>query len=541
MSQPFQFLQKNRIQSNSIISDTITYLVQTYKQSAKVFTYATGFGQLLLVMSNHTQLMLYYVSDAVNELNFATANRNYSIYGMARLQGHSAMRGTSARGEISLRLKPGTQSLIQGNYVYIPNYTELKCVTNGLDYIIDLSADDVAVDITNPSLTKMRIIEGKLEAEIRRGTGESTQTYEIPSLPGKYIEDNFIVVTLNGERVPVYDSLYDIPFKKLGCLIKTGMTSGIDLIFGNKETLRVPQLGEEIRIDFLYTNGSLGNLDEKLGALFQFKGPGFDASGEEVDLNSIFDIHIEMYPNFGADAEDPALTKILAPNISRNFVIHDDRSLKYFLGKMNFFSIIKVFREVDENMNTYNVLLVPNINFRLSKGEDYFSADIDKFFLTETEEDRLVNMIDESGRRSSSVIIKPIRPTIRKFAMHLIIEAFENYNGNTVNKASISKDIKDALGVYMTTNTRINKVPHSDIIRIIDELDYIDTVKVIFIPEFEEDIDTRGNMSVGDKDMLVLRGGFFDSASVEYIDDFDPEGEALGCVNLEITYVNQGL
>lgn len=533
----FQFLQANRVKANVLISDTINYLVDTYKQSLDVFSYSTSLGQLTLVVHNLFQMNLFYMQQAIAEQNFATANIQANVFGKSRLQGHNPQRGTSARGEITLRIKPGLEQTINGNFIFIPNYTKLKCLTNGLKYILDIGADDITFDVTNPEAAKVRIVEGALDAQIFQGLGSDLQSFEASVLPGKLIEDQFTIVSVNGEQIEQYDSMFDIPFGHKGCLVKTGMSSGIDIFFGNSINTFVPPLGSEVRVDYLLTNGTRGNILDKINAIFEFEDTGFDINGEDVNLNDFFEIQVDFAPNFGSDAEPIALTKILAPNISRNFIIHDDRSIKYFLGRMNFFSVIKVFKEITDNQNIFNTLLVPKIEERLSGGEDYFSAETTKFTLTDTEEVRLVNSIDESGRKSANITIKTLKPNLRKNVMFLFLEVFERYQGAVVRKSQVRKDVRDRLSTYFINNQRINKIPHSDIVRILDEIPYVDTVKVIFVPQNEEDIDTKGNISVGEQDMAIMRGGFEDAQGVFYEDEFDPEGETMGSVNLDISFV----
>jgi len=531
-----QFLQKDRIKANVLITDTINYLVKIYKQSIDAFTYSTSFGQILLVTQNLFQLVMFYVQDSITEMNIHTAKRPQNIYGLSRLTGHNPGRGTSATGEISLTKKADSKKIITGNKVFISNYTRIKCINNGLFYLLNLGADDIVIDINKPN-ANIRIIEGETDAQLFQGTGEDGQTFEVTAPVGKMIEDNFSIVTVNGTKYDVYDSLYDIPFKAKGVLLKTGITSGIDLIFGNQINTSVPLLGETIRVDYLITNGSRGNIFDRTNLQFEFVDSGLDINAEEVNLNEILEIAVNLPPDFGADPEPPELTRNLAPNISRNFIIHDERSLRYFLARMNYFSTIKIFKTILDNNNLFNTLLLPDINTRLNPGEDYFNVATSKFLLSEIEKTRLINSIDESGRKSGNISINPIDPKVRKAALILIIEVFDRINGFVIKEDTVRNDIRSKLSEYGLSNKRINKIPHSDIVRIIDEIDYIDTVKAIFVPQFAEDIDTQGNLSVDEKSIILLRGGFKDAEGVSYEDDFDPIGEPLGSVNLDIRFV----
>ncbi len=533
----FQFLKADRIKAENLLNDTVNYLVSTYKQSVDVFSFSTSFGQITLVVKNLFSLVMFYIQDSITQLNIHTANRNTTIYGLSRLTGHNPVRGHSAVGEISLKIKDGASEQIEGNFVFIPNFTRLTNLTNNLAYILDIGSDDITVDVNDTGIVRIKIIEGVIEFTQFTGTNEDGQSYEINAFPGKLIDDNFVIVTVNGEKYDKFESLYDIPFGQKGVLIKTGITSGVDIFFGSNVNLEIPPLGSDIRVDYLLTSGAQGNLPDKTDSQFKFTDTGFDINGNEVNLDDIFDITIELPPDFGADGESPALTKVLAPHISRNFIIHDESSIKYFLGRLNFFSTIKVFREILDNENRFNLLLLPIITNKLGVGEDYFSTDIDKFTLNETEETRLVNMIDESGRKSANITLRPIQPEIHKSVIVLILEVFEKHKGAMVRETQVRKDVREIMNEYFLNNKRVNKIPHSDMVRILDQIEFMDTVKAIFVPEKSEDIDQNGNLVVDDRSMIIVRGGFQDEQGVEYLDEFDPEGELLGSVNLDIKFV----
>ena len=336
-----QFLRAAQFRANDMIKQTYVYLQQTYKINSKMFSYATSYGQIMLVVHNISNVLLLYLSDSLNQVNMQTANRDLTIMGLSRIAGHDPLRGNSAQGEIALNLKADASKFVVGNFVYIPNFSRVQCINNGLTYLLNLGGDDITININNSDQTNIKIIEGQLDFQTFTGTGEDNQTFEVNAYAGRFIDDKLVLVSSNGQKYNIYDSLYEIPFNDRGCLVKTGITSGVDILFGNKITTKVPLLGEEIRADYLLTNGALGNIYDKTNIQFKFADTGFDVNGNNVDLNQIFNISCSIAPDFGANAEDPALTKILAPNVSRNFIIHDDKSIKYFLGRMNYFSTIK--------------------------------------------------------------------------------------------------------------------------------------------------------------------------------------------------------
>ena len=67
------FLDKSKIGFSELVNQTQEYLVQTYNRARSIFTPASPFGQILQVLQNLTQLIFYYIEDALVEMNIYTA------------------------------------------------------------------------------------------------------------------------------------------------------------------------------------------------------------------------------------------------------------------------------------------------------------------------------------------------------------------------------------------------------------------------------------------------------------------------------------
>lgn len=539
-----RYTNKARINAKDLFDDSVSFLVRKYKQSFRLFTYASSYGQIILVLHNLFQEAFYYIQDSITQLNFRTATRPHMVMGMAGLQGHNASRGKSARGEIIVRVKQDVDlSEITGNIIYVPNYSRIKCISsgssNGLSYMLNLGERDVMININDTSGTRMKIIQGKLDFQTRTGNGKDNQSFEMQVLPNVQIEDDTVEVTVNGSMYNKVDSLYDIIYGEKACLVRTGITSGIDIIFGNSLNAAIPPLGSEIRVDYYITDGAAGNIFEKDHAVMEFNDIGFDSVGNDIELKDIFDISVELTPDLGANAEPIELTKVLAPNISRNYIIHDKSSIKYFLDRMNYFSVVKVSKNMVDGVNSYDTLLLPKLVDRLNSGDDYFSTDIDKFLLTDLEKIRILNSIHESGRKSANITINFISPILKKFAAVIYVEAFNTINGTATRQETLELKIREVLSKYLISNKRVNKIPHSDIIKKIDDISEVDTVKLVFISPDGKGFDAIGNISIEENDYAVLRGGWSDKDGVTYEDSFNPNNGKMGAVNIKITLVDE--
>lgn len=536
----FQFLKRDRILNGKILEDTVNFMVVKFKQSLKLFSYSTAYGQLTITMNNVSQLLLYFIKDAAMQSNIATANRPQSVQGMAQLVGHNAMRGKSATGEIIISLKQGAKTnLIQGNLVVLPNYLKVKCVNNGVDYMLDLSRDYIEVDLIAPKPVYLRIVEGAFELQSLRGNGENIQTFQVNAGVNKFIDDTRILVEVDGKPYPPYVDLRDIPYKQPGCLIKTSITSGISVVTGNALTHEIPANGSDVSIHYLVTKGTIGNLSGQNKVYYKFVDTGLDINGNEVNLNDYFDISNSIAPDFGADPEPIELTRILAPNISKNAIIHDKKSIEYYFGRMNYFSAIKVFRdEYLDNQNTYNTLLIPRLKDRIGIGQDYFNCDINLFALSQDEKNKLLTTIHESNIKSSNIIIKLINPKFRYFAVSVLANIHRSVNGMIVVDTEVEKKIRAIMSEYFLNVERMNLVPHSDIVKLIDLMDEIDSVKVVFHPQFNAYLDETGSVNLADDELAVCRGGFIDETGIEYFDKFDPNDGSHGSFNVQLKYVS---
>ena len=192
--------KKNRLDIELLIQDTVDYTVDQFQQSRSNFTVASAYGQIIFVLQNLAQLILYYIEDSVTELNINTATRANSIYGLTRLAGHNPTRAISATGEVALKFANGAPlSDISGGFIILPNYTKLKCQNNGLNYLLNLPGDEVRIPIDNSkSGIELNIIQGDIETQIFTGTGKNIQTFSV-NIPTRMVRTHYSWLDLTGK------------------------------------------------------------------------------------------------------------------------------------------------------------------------------------------------------------------------------------------------------------------------------------------------------------------------------------------------------
>lgn len=479
-----KFLDTVRARANQIKDDTKTYVTRVYNRANTLFTEASPFAQIIGVFSELYELVMFYIEDALVEQNIYTAQQSESIYGMSRLTGHDATRGFAATGEIEFRWKPGADlSKIAGTGLNIDARAELKCDLNSLFYTLMTSKDKFRLEKSNMTKIKCAIVQGQYESQTVTGTGEKLQSFNIQT---KKLSDHSLVsVSVNGEKWTKHNSLYDLLNDEKGYLIKTGISGGIDLYFGNGAFGAIPALGSSIEVEYVNHDGFTGNIDDGQDITFKWQSEGTDSVGEEHDLNEFLDITLTSSPKMGADRESTEFTKIMTPLASKSFVLATPDNYEYFLSRYGLFSYIDAYNTTsDEYLDDDNVIYifaVPDIKKKLITGQDYFSIPENEMFFDQNEYDKMSQVIQDSGQQMVTTEIVFVKPKVRKYSMDINIRYFEGFT-----KEEIFNDVRAKVSDYLLNITRRDKLPKSDIVYILEEIEGIDAVNVRFISETEE-------------------------------------------------------
>lgn len=535
-----------KIRIGDILGETIGFLQETFKQSKTIFTAASPFGQLLIVFENLSQLIFYYIEDSITELNIYEASRASSIYSLASLAGHNPSRAIGATAQI--RIKPKTGVTFENNIIILNDLLKIKCTNNGLQYVLELPQDELRLDLTDSqTLTVLGIRQGEVQSQTFTAKGIAFESYQM-GLQNNYYVDNFKVnVYVNGEMWTKYESLLDIPRGDKGFIIKTGITNGLDLYFGNGSFGKIPTLGSTIVVEYLSSEGAGGNIkvDDIRQINFTFDETGFSIVGDEIDLNSVLEITTISPPSFGVDPEELELTRLIAPKTSKNFALINVDNYEVLLNKLQMFSTIRVFLAPPPapsaatipaaiaaaglvitgpvtgvalpSMNAsstttataalggsplarmINLFLIPDVSQLFTNGSDYFKLDTNKFKLTNYQKNQLLNFIERSGTKMISSDIIIIDPIITKYVLNISVIGFED-----VSNEIIKSDITNAIGQYFIKLSRYDRVPKSDLIKIVEEINGVDSVSITILSELNE-------KAAIDRATLVLTGA--DSAT----------------------------
>jgi hypothetical protein len=530
-----------KIRIGDILGETIGFLQETFKQTKTIFTAASPFGQLLIVFENLSQLIFYYIEDSITELNIYEASRASSIYSLASLAGHNPSRAIGATAQI--RIKPKAGISFENNIIILNDLLKINCTNNGLQYVLELSQDELRLDLTDSTaLTVLSIRQGAVQSQTFTAKGIAFESYQM-GLQNNYYVDHFKVnVYVNGEMWTKYESLLDMPRGDKGFIIKTGITNGLDLYFGNGSFGKIPTLGSTIVVEYLSSEGAGGNIkvDDVRQINFTFAETGFSVVGDEVDLNSVLEITTISPPSFGVDPEELALTRLIAPKASKNFALINVDNYEVLLHKLQMFSTVRVFLAPPPLAGAtgsalarmINLFLIPDISQLFTNGSDYFKMNTNNFKLTQYQKNQLLNFIERSGTKMISTDIIIIDPVITRYVLNISVIGFDDIS-NDIIKA----DITNAIGQYFIKLNRHDRVPKSDLIKIIEEINGVDSVSITILSEENEKaaiarsvrptslvakpeeligLDEFNDIIIKANEFPVIRGGWTDRAQNTY-------------------------
>ena len=611
----FEFFKTSRIRFSELYADALNFIKATYEDVGQYFTMASPMGQLLQVTLHLGRMILYYIEDSITELNINTASRPSSVRGIAAITGHNPSRAMAARGTLKFTYN-GTKIDLYGNTITIPNYTQISSNSNGLTYTIILPGEEVRLDLTDiNNYVEVNVMQGKIEYQQATGTGDPLQSYNFQNKKGAGIDNYFVNVYVDGKHWTIKESILDLIFQEEACMLKTGQTGGIDVFFGNGYNGQIPRLGSTILIEYLLTDGEPGNIKTQSSSAltnWKFITKGNALNGEEIDLNKILSVSIKNDIIFGTLEEPLYLTRLLAPHMSRSFTLANPNNYIYFLKKLNMFTVVDAIPgfatfedqysldkynqsktryetvneqyrrlistigsdstlsqskkiEVDNAINevykwqtmvneqkkddnTIYLFLIPDVNKRISASQNYYTCSLDSFQLTPNEKTAILDLIEDSGQRIITVDNAIMTLKYPRFVLNITLIIYEGFDLDAIRENIIS-----STSDYFLKNTRRDRIPQSDLVRIIENIEGVDSVTVWFdadknnlnIYQDGYGLDDYGDIvlfrNVGDafgnkvpvKDIYPLIRGGFDSYNGVFYED-STEKNKLSTININL-------
>jgi hypothetical protein len=546
--------RKNNILISGLLSSTYGFITKTYSQSKNLFTVASAWGQIIFVFQNISQLILYFIEDSITELNIEQATRDYSIRSLARLSGYDPKRATASQGEVTVSWN-NSNTQAQGGAVIIPKNPQVRNQQNGQIYTLILPSDTVTIPLSSSSQPlKFKIVQGSFSSTNYTSNGSSLLSFNIPFTLGANIDQFYVNVYVNEEKWRRYDSLYDIPLNSKGFIVRSGISNGIDVYFGNNFFGMIPQAGSRIRIEYLVSIGIAGNISSTVSnpLTWKFVTSGTSLFGGSLDLNQYLNVTNSIDPDFGTDQDATSLIRLVAPKTSRAFVFANAQSYEIFLNKLGIFSQIEAYSTFDDEYldddNVIYIYLVPDVTLNLTSNQDYFSIPVQNFILSEPQKTKILNLIEDSGSMIATTVVKITSPVIKYFVLNINISIFQGFD-----PSAIKQQIRNKISDYMLNVKRRDKIPKSDIIAIVESVSGVDSVNAEFISRDDQEkigsinpvnfpeglvnyqsksLDSFGDVIIGRNELILLRGGWSDAEGNNYT--LNPVTGQLGPLNIFI-------
>jgi len=523
-----------------LYSQVINNLKKTYDRANSSFSLASPYGHTLTILTELFQLNMLYVQNVRRQfdLNDPLNSDTKTVRSLAKIGQYNPSRGTCASGTIAIQTKAGVDvnTEIGGGKIVFRNKQKLKNDRNNLDYILDLNQDTLTFTLSNQVPIRLNIIQGTWQEAQFTGTGEINKSINIPQPGQKEIDEYRVKVFVNGELWQRRKHKFDMLPNEKAYVLYTSFTGGIDIVFGNGDEGAVPELTSIILVQFLQTEGKEGNIVDPLINEFKFIDLPTDFYGEDVDTEQLFDIVVDTNITFGTDGESSEWLKQILPYASSNFVLSNVDQYKFTIMRMGIFSIVDVYVESkndgdflksiyalakentimlskvsnDDNGSTLRQLISQNLkeiatikklnrtsggnnlikcflipDVRIFYGNDrdtnYFNISLDAFLLDADEKSRILQFLSREGTQTVLNDVQIVDPIVKKYAVNITLRLYDDAVADNINN-----EIINAVSEYFIQLNRRDRIPPSDLTRIVDEIEGVDSVDVTYLSELNE-------------------------------------------------------
>lgn len=455
------------------------YLSKTLKDYDENYGNNTILGQLINVLGSAVQNVLLYIEDGLTEQNKFTVQRKKSIYSLAQLGGYNPSLGKAASCMVKMTVQPNNYIAYS---VIVPNKTKLICSYNGLKYNIILPQEAITYAISDDVSNKyLQVVEGNFETQSFMVYGGQLYTQTV--LFNGDIDIDYLEVKVNDEVWERKDSLYDMDPDGKQYVVKTSLSKGIDLLFGNEQFGRALKLNDKVDVTYLIHDGEIGNIETDEDVYFSFEDEINDAGGGTINGNEIFVIKLADTNSVsgGTYSESAAKVKEMIGYNSRALVLADPKNYKVFLNRFSFVGYNRTWSE--EGSLIVNSIVLRNYQQMLEKGSDYFNLTKKDLFLTDAQKRSVKNCIANSGQQLAGVTYNINDPEICRYAAYVYLKMKDVQ----YDKTSVEQAIRDSVGDFFTNLETDIFIPKSDLIETIKySSDAIDGVDVYFLGEKNE-------------------------------------------------------
>ena len=485
----FKFLTTAAARIEIMTAQLDQYLSQYFQKAKTYYSRKSIFGQVINYIKDLSNLIMYYVHKSTTENNIITAQNDVSLAHFAELSGHNIVRYISSKGSVRFHLLPNTVSEI-GNTLIVRKYAELKCEANSLTYLVDITDEHKIISLSKNDFV-LPVIEGKIKEFSFVSDGTPIQTIHLEETEN--IEMYEVKVFVNEEPWEQVAGLTEMTYKSKSWFIKTGFINAIDIIFGDGVRGAIPPRGVNIRIQYIISNGEYGNLPEGNEIMFKPISGFYDGNSAEIELAEYATITKEAGFILGSYGDSKQVLRNIIGFNDRTLVLASDKNYEALISQFSTLSRVHVWSAPD-NLVIKNLLVLPNLENRLSNSKDYLYLDEKALFLTQEQKDALLSYIETSNKSYAALEMRFVEPTIRKYVINVYLDAgteLQQTLRDRVEDSCISVFVKYTFD-KLKTNTNLNIVK-ADIIRALrDALPGANSIAANIISEANEEAKING-------------------------------------------------
>ncbi len=469
------------ISFTNIKTEIERFLKSEHNKANILYSPASPYGQILNVLENLHQLSFLYLKNSIKQFDLSDPNSNNDkiIRNAAIFAGHIPGRAISATGNLKLVVKSGIdiQTELPGGRLTLSNKGLLKNNTNGIFYSLNIGQDKITYLVNSNTQIYLPIIQGKFKTTSFTGDGTPNQTIQVTNKTSDEIENFNVEVLVNGEYWSIKKHLYELIANEKSCVVRTGFNGGVDLIFGNGGFGLIPDIGSNIQITYLITNGQDGNIFRRTVNDWKFVDDALDGYGNPIDITKIFDILIFNDINFGSNKESTQFTKNILPIVSNNFVLGLPQQYAYEIKKLGVFSHVNAY----EDSGVVYVVATPNITLFKNRNADYFSVNTNAFTLDDYEKSKVDKYLRTNGNIQLTRKYRIDSPQLSYYIMNVFVIRYSDSNDDAVKAQIIDK-----VSEYFLNFNRIDRIPKSDLIKQLSMINDIHSVDIQFISRKNE-------------------------------------------------------
>lgn len=469
------FINKKNIQFEHILHSIQDWLGRFGDNTAS--NPSSVVGQIIQAVSAVGHNLIAYVEDALTEQNKHTATRRKSIYGLASLTGYQPSTGTAARCMVRLYNKPHNKTTTS---VYLSNGTAVVS-SSGVMYTLELDSTATAVSTGDMVADQLfHLIQGKYETQRFASSGQAFFTTNIRHLG--FLDQDTIEVKVNGELWKKVASLYDLAQGERGYYVRTSITDGVDVVFGNGFHGAIPPEGQSVEVKYLLHDGESGNITDPQET-FLFRNLLMDDNGDEVDGNLLFEMRLASGSSVtgGTDAELESQVREMIGYNSRSLVLVSPENFDLFLSRFSFVGYNRTWSDPGS-------LVIRSLIMRSFKGKPYFDLTEKDLLLTEMQKDLIQGLIYNGGKLLAGATYQIEEPEIWKYCAYIYLKG-----KGSVDRDGVNKKIRVTLANFFSNITDDRYVPKSDITKAIQEAcPEVDGVSVYFLSEKNEEAIRNG-------------------------------------------------